>query len=109
MLHVAVEELLKQNSKIDYFPSYELMMDDLRDYRFYESDMLHPTPQAVDYIWQKFTQTYFSHDTISLSMEFEKLYKLKHHRPFDITTKDYQMHLQRIKDLEEELEKKRFI
>lgn len=109
MLHVAVEELLKQNSKIDYFPSYELMMDDLRDYRFYESDMLHPTPQAVDYIWQKFTQTYFSHDTISLSKEFEKLYKLKHHRPFDITTKDYQMHLQRIKDLEEELEKKRFI
>lgn len=109
MLHVAVEELLKQNSKIDYFPSYELMMDDLRDYRFYESDMLHPTPQAIDYIWQKFTQTYFSYETISLCKEFEKLNKLKHHRPFDITTKDYQMHLQRIKDLEEELEKKRFI
>ena len=109
MLHVAVEELLKQNPKIDYFPSYELMMDDLRDYRFYESDMLHPTPQAVDYIWQKFSQTYFSYDTISLCKEFEKLHKLKHHRPFDITTKDYQMHLQRIKDLEEELEKKRFI
>lgn len=109
MLHVAVEELLKQNSKIDYFPSYELMMDDLRDYRFYESDMLHPTPQAVDYIWQKFTQTYFSHDTILLSKEFEKLHKLKQHRPFDTTTKDYQLHLQRIKDLEEELEIKRFI
>lgn len=106
LLHVGVEELLKQNSRIDYFPAYEIMMDDLRDYRFYEADMLHPTTQAIDYIWDKFSQTYFSKETLSLRNEFDKLHKLKQHRPFDTKGKDYEMHLQKIENMEKELMEK---
>ena len=52
-LIIACHNLVKSSSQLSYFPSYELMMDDLRDYRFYAEDMIHPSPQAVNYIWQK--------------------------------------------------------
>lgn len=106
LLHIAANELLEQNPQIEYFPSYEIMMDDLRDYRFYEEDMVHPTSQAIDYIWERFFQTYFNSNTLILSKEFEKLHKLKQHRPFNTQGKDYELHIQRIKDMEKDLEEK---
>ena len=54
VLFVAVEELLKQKTAPQYFPAYELVMDDLRDYRFYNDDMLHPSTSAINYIWDVF-------------------------------------------------------
>jgi hypothetical protein len=67
--------------KIYYFPAYEIMMDELRDYRYYADDLMHPSQLAVEYIWEKFAQTCFDSDTLALAGECEKIYKALHHRP----------------------------
>lgn len=59
----AVDEIVDNNDTIQYFPSYEIMLDELRDYRFYADDMIHPSPLAVDYIWQRFQDIYFDKKT----------------------------------------------
>lgn len=64
----------------DYFPSYEIMMDELRDYRFYADDMVHPSPLAVEYIWQRFQDTYFSAQTKNTVALRLKEYKRTQHR-----------------------------
>lgn len=74
-------ELLPDN--VSYFPSYELLMDDLRDYRFYADDMLHPSTQAVDYIFQKFCEVYFSKETCADMKEIEQVVAAANHRPFN--------------------------
>jgi len=68
------------NPNIEYFPSYEIMMDDLRDYRFYAEDLVHPTSQAVDYIWEKFSDCYFSPETIELNIKIDSYQKALHHK-----------------------------
>lgn len=105
ILHLATQELCLQDNRIEYFPSYEIVMDDLRDYRFYESDMLHPTTLAIDYIWEKFVNTYFNINTIELCKRFEYLNKMKNHRPFNPNTDSYRKHLEKIEQLEKELKK----
>ena len=68
------------NSQLSYFPSYEIMIDELRDYRFYSEDMLHPSPMAVDYIWQRFVDTYMSKDTQTEMCTLHQLWRDRHHR-----------------------------
>jgi hypothetical protein len=80
VLFIAVEELLRHSSKPTYFPAYELVMDDLRDYRFYEEDMLHPSEKAIDYIWEAFCRCYFDSATVSLWQEVAKISKAVSHR-----------------------------
>ena len=81
-LLLAVEELChKFPDRCSYFPAYEIMMDELRDYRFYADDMMHPSSVAVDYIWQRFQDTYFSATTKTKNLEYEKLYKQSLHVP----------------------------
>ncbi|HYW95616.1 MAG TPA: GSCFA domain-containing protein [Bacteroidales bacterium] len=81
VLLLAVENIMKQfGSCTDYFPAYELMLDDLRDYRFYDNDLVHPDKQAVDYIWDKFSETYFDEDTRKLNMEISRLIDATRHR-----------------------------
>ncbi len=80
-LILAVHELCNTFDWINYFPAYELVMDDLRDYRFYKADMLHPNRQAVDYIWGKFRQVYFDADTLKLNERIEKVNRDRNHRP----------------------------
>jgi hypothetical protein len=82
LLRVAAEELAATLPGVFYFPSYEIMLDDLRDYRFYESDMLHPSQQAIDYIWQHFSQTYFEADTLQFIKDWSAIRKAVLHRPF---------------------------
>lgn len=83
-LLVAAHELAQQfRGRVDYFPAYELVMDDLRDYRFYQPDMLHPTPTAVEYIWQKFSDVYFTAETRALMRTVEKITKACRHTPFN--------------------------
>lgn len=72
-----------QLSNANYFPSYEIMMDELRDYRFYTSDMLHPNQVAIDYIWERFTETNFEENTIATMQEVETIQKGLAHRPFN--------------------------
>lgn len=73
VLFLATEELLSHPAVLGYFPAYELLMDDLRDYRFYEADMLHPSSEAIDYIWDMFTGCYFDNKTVELWKEVERI------------------------------------
>lgn len=68
-------------NNVEYFPSYEIMLDDLRDYRFYAADMKHPSEVAVEYIYNTFADTYFSPSTRSLAAENRRVYKRTVHRP----------------------------
>lgn len=74
-LLLAVEQL-----EVPYFPAYEIMLDELRDYRFYAADMLHPSETAVDYIWQRFTQSCFSLQAQQQIAEAETVNRLVNHR-----------------------------
>jgi len=67
----------------EYFPSYEIMMDELRDYRFYAEDMLHPNPVAIDYIWERFSETNISRESYSIMEEIKSIQKGLTHRPFN--------------------------
>lgn len=81
ILHLSVEKLQKLFSWVNYFPAYEILLDELRDYRFFASDMFHPSELAVDYIWQRFSETYFSTKTNQLKVRLEKLSTQMAHRP----------------------------
>jgi hypothetical protein len=79
ILFLAVEKLLRHQSVEDYFPAYELVMDDLRDYRYYAEDMLHPSHTAVEYIWKTFTECYFDTETLNLWKEVKGITKARNH------------------------------
>ena len=72
-----------------YFPSYEILIDELRDYRFFAEDMVHPSSVAVDYIWERFSDTYFSAQTKQEMQPLRKLYCDLHHRPLHPDTEEY--------------------
>lgn len=80
VLFLAVEELLKHPAVISYFPAYELVMDDLRDYRFYDDDMLHLSSSAINYIWEEFSKSWFDEKTIALWREINKISMAVSHR-----------------------------
>ncbi|MFK7048598.1 GSCFA domain-containing protein [Flavobacterium columnare] len=79
-----------------YFPSYEIVMDELRDYRFYEKDMLHPNELAVDYIWERFLENYFDEETRSLMLDIKAIQKDLAHRPFNPNTEKHQKFLEKV-------------
>ena len=80
-------------STISYFPAYELVMDELRDYRFYASDMLHPSAQAVDFIWERLVDSYFSPAAKNYLAEWLPLKRALTHRPFQPDSDDYRTFL----------------
>ena len=90
-LHLSVDALEKRFDFVHYFPAYEIMMDELRDYRFYDSDMLHPSAVAVNYIWQRFSDTYFSAETQKLNKELEQIRNDLNHRPLHSKSAEYQL------------------
>ena len=75
----AVDQLTKQTG-CNYFPSYEIMMDELRDYRYYAEDMVHPSSMAVEYIWQRLVETYMTADTQAEMKTLHQLWRDEHHR-----------------------------
>ncbi len=81
VLHLAIEELMLHFPQVQYFPAYELLCDDLRDYRFYTEDMLHPSETAVKYIWEAFSQFAFDKSTRELMHQVQQLHKAMQHRP----------------------------
>jgi hypothetical protein len=99
-LFAAVHEVLKtHNSQLithNYFPSYEIMMDELRDYRFYAEDMLHPNQVAIDYIWHKFSENYISEDSISTMQEVSEIQKSLRHRSFNPDSEQHQKFLAKL-------------
>ena len=89
-LLLASQQLLERYpDRVEYFPAYEIVNDELRDYRFYATDMLHPTEQAVDYIWERFSETYFSQSTIEFITEWCPIKKALAHKVLDVTSNDF--------------------
>ena len=85
-------------SKCNYFPSYEIMMDELRDYRFYAEDMLHPSQMAIDYIWKRFSENYISEENFATMEEVCSIQKGLAHRPFNPNTACHQKFLNTLKN-----------
>lgn len=85
----SVHQLLNLNpqlSTLNYFPAYELVNDDLRDYRFYKEDMAHPNEQAITYVWEKFSDVYFSNETKQLNKKIKEVSLAVNHRPINENT-----------------------
>ena len=83
-LITAIHQIQETKFKIlNYFPSYEIMMDELRDYRYYSEDMLHPSQVAIDYIWERFFQTQITEETYSVMEEVSSIQKGLQHCPFN--------------------------
>jgi len=82
-LLLAIDKLQSRYENIRYFPSYEILIDDLRDYRFYAGDMLHPNSIAIEYIWELFCTTYFSGQTLSVTEEWKSIRNAIDHKPFN--------------------------
>ena len=81
ILRVAADMVAKQFENVHYFPAYEIMLDELRDYRFYEADMIHPNEQAQDYIWERFMSTYFDPELQTIAKRWDSIYRTLAHRP----------------------------
>ena len=80
-LLLALEVISRQHSAISYFPSYEIVLDELRDYRFYADDLVHPSSLAVNYIWERFVDTFCTNQTKNELVLQHKRWKHEHHRP----------------------------
>jgi len=95
-LLLAIDLLVSRfgRQKCNYFPSYELMMDELRDYRFYAEDMLHLSPVAVDYIFERFCQVAVTEESLKVSKEVVKILKASMHRPFNNSTSEHNKFIQ---------------
>lgn len=90
ILHIAIENLRNRfRNFVEYFPAYEIMIDELRDYRFYNEDMIHPTSLAQDYIWQSFSGMFFSEETKKINSEWNFIKKSIDHRPLYTETQAY--------------------
>jgi hypothetical protein len=117
ILRVAAHLLSDEYNDIHYFPAYEIMMDELRDYRFYKEDMIHPTSQAEDYIWEKFKGVSIDKDTNDFIQQWQEIHKALAHKPFNASSEAHQKFLQKIiqkleqmndkVDVKDELEKLR--
>jgi GSCFA family len=105
-LLLACADISQQLDYVHYFPSWEIMMDDLRDYRFYEADLIHPNSMAIDYIWSYFSNSVFTKETQHLVLQIEKIVQATLHRPFQVASEAHQLFLR--KQLEEinDLEKR---
>lgn len=95
-LLLAIDKLCERFSFCHYFPSYEIMMDELRDYRFYADDMFHPTPLAVNYIWQCFQTVFFKPATLQIMKQWDEIKKALAHRPFHPESATYRTFLSQI-------------
>lgn len=102
-LLLAADKLTKEMDNVVYFPAYEIVNDELRDYRFYREDMLHPTDQAVEYIWQRFGETFFSKQTRKFLEEWRPIKAALAHRPFNPEAEEYKKFLEKAKEEEREL------
>ena len=81
VLMLAIEEILKKEESCLYFPAFEILNDDLRDYRFYASDLAHPSNEAIDYVWEKFLDTFVDPRGRKFLEEGSRTYKAIHHLP----------------------------
>ena len=107
ILFVAINELNKTFENTFYFPSYEIINDDLRDYRFYKNDLTHLTDFAINYIWEKISKKYFKQNTKNKINEIDKILKAVNHKPYNKNSIEYKKFisdiLQKIENIENNL------
>ena len=103
ILRVAADTLAKKfPDQVSYFPAYEIMMDELRDYRFYQSDMIHPTEQAVQYIYDRFKQAHFEEDLLATAKKWNDILATVQHRPHPLL---FAQHREILVNLRQEIER----
>lgn len=103
----AIHQLLSNSAEsrnLNYFPSYEILMDELRDYRFYAEDMIHPNQIAINYIWGKFQSVWLSKEAARIIYEVDAIQKGLQHKPFNPQSKSHQVFLQKLEAKKEQLQ-----
>lgn len=106
ILRYSCELIQSQDTRIHYFPSYEILMDELRDYRFYKEDMIHPSEQATNIIWEKFLGAAFSSECISILREWEKIRMELNHKALHPWSKEYFSFMEKLFEKLQKIEKK---
>ncbi len=106
ILRLTCHTLSELYPDVEYFPAYEILLDDLRDYRFYSSDLIHPTPDAIGYIWKKFSAKYFNQETKLFLDEWQEIAKAISHKPFQPSSKSHQNFLRETLNRLQELKSK---
>lgn len=99
----AIHQVVEPRNNTYYFSSYEIMMDELRDYRFYAEDMIHPNQTAIDYIWEKFSEVWFSEETLETMKEVKTIQKGLMHKPFNPNSEAHQLFLKKLQQKKETL------
>lgn len=104
VLLLAIDNVVRgeKNADVTYFPAYEIVNDELRDYRFYASDMLHPSEQAVEYIYERFDEVFFTDETRQFVAEWQPIKAALAHRPFNPESPDYKAFLAKAKENEQQ-------
>lgn len=97
-LLLAVEEICRMSDNYFYFPSYEIILDELRDYRFFGKDLLHPNEMAIDYLWEKFQSTFFDEETIKLVEEISSIRASLNHKSFKRGSNDDKLFKEKLRD-----------
>jgi hypothetical protein len=101
-LRLLTQYLEHTHTHTTYYPAYEIMLDDLRDYRFYKQDMIHPNEQAIDYLWNHFSSSYFDKNLLQFKENWQKVLSALNHRPFNSTSESHQLFLKKLlKNLDE--------
>lgn len=105
-LLLATDEIVRSNAGVAYFPAYELMNDELRDYRFYKPDMLHPSEQAADYIFNRFCDAVLSDDAFRFMDEWQPIAHALNHKPFNPDSEEYKIFIEHAKERERQFRMK---
>ena len=93
LLLTAIHQFIDKRKQLYYFPSYEIMLDDLRDYRFYNSDMIHPNETAINYIWERFVNVWIHDNSIAIMKEVDSIQKGLAHKPFHPNAEQHKLFL----------------
>lgn len=105
-LVAAVHQVIGPRKKVHYFPSYEILLDELRDYRFYKEDMIHPNEMAITYIWEKFAATWITNESKTVMKQVETIQKGLAHRPFNSDSEAHRKFLDNIAHQIDEIQSK---
>ncbi|MFK7900094.1 MAG: GSCFA domain-containing protein [Cyclobacteriaceae bacterium] len=101
-LRVAMDDFTSKHDRVTYFSAYELLQDDLRDYRFYSDDLLHPSEKAIAYVWDKFVSCFMNQETQTTLHTVTRLVKACQHKPFHVASKEHQEFLRKtLKELKQ--------
>ena len=104
ILRLTCHTLVEQFSNVHYFPAFEIMNDDLRDYRFYKKDLIHPNEQAEDYIWEKFSERWFNTETKTFVKKWHAIQQSLHHKAFNPGSEQHNNFLSQLKNELEEIQ-----